>query len=164
MIAPALTERLLFLSRVVQKEAAYLRDTDERLFAESFSPERVALFADMPELAERVEAFVSRFGRLQDTLGDKLLPALLAALGETPGAAIDNLDRAEKLGWVDSADAWRAMRKLRNLMVHEYVEDPVILASALQSGHAFVPALMGSVERFATEIVQRTSTRRDPLA
>jgi len=29
------------------------------------------------ELAERVEAFVARFGRLQDTLGDKLLPTLL---------------------------------------------------------------------------------------
>lgn len=163
-IAPTHIERLLFLSRVVQKEAAYLRDTDQRLFAEPFSPERIALLADKPELAERVEAFVSRFGRLQDTLGDKLLPVLLAALGEIPGAAIDNLDRAEKLGWIDSEDAWLAMRKLRNLMVHEYVEDPVVLASALHSGHAFVPALVDSVERISSEIVRRTATRRDPPA
>ena len=35
---------------------------------------------------------------------------------------------------------WIDMRRLRNQMVHEYVDDPVILASALQAGHRFVPA------------------------
>jgi hypothetical protein len=48
-------------------------------------------------------AFVSRFGRLQDTVGDKLLPALLSALAEPVGPAIDNLDKAEKLGLLESA-------------------------------------------------------------
>ena len=51
-----------------------------------------------------MEAFVGRFGRLQDTLGDKLLPAYLAAEGEFPGTALDNLDRAERLGLLPSAD------------------------------------------------------------
>lgn len=49
---------------------------------------------------------MGRFGRLQDTVGDKLLPLLLAALGEKPSAAIDNLDRAERLGLLKSADEW----------------------------------------------------------
>lgn len=40
------------------------------------------------------------FWRLQDTIGDKLIPALLRALGEPQGAVIDNLDRAERLGWL----------------------------------------------------------------
>jgi hypothetical protein len=52
------------------------------------------------DLAERVEAFVSRFGRLQDTLGDKLLPNLLVFVGERPATVIDNLDRAER-PWLD---------------------------------------------------------------
>jgi len=34
------------------------------------------------ELAERVDALVSRFGRLQDTVGDKLLPRYLDAVGK----------------------------------------------------------------------------------
>ncbi|WP_018716289.1 hypothetical protein [Arhodomonas aquaeolei] len=51
-----------------------------------------------------MEAFVSRFAHLQDTLGDKLLPAYLAALGERKGALLDNLDRAERLELVPSAD------------------------------------------------------------
>jgi hypothetical protein len=30
------------------------------------------------------------------------------------------------------------LHNLRNQMVHEYVEDPVVLSSALQTGHDFV--------------------------
>jgi hypothetical protein len=40
------------------------------------------------ELAERTDAFVARFGRLQDTLADKLLPTLLDCLAEPVDAAI----------------------------------------------------------------------------
>ena len=71
-----------------------------------------------------MEAFVSRFGRLQDTLGDKLLPQLLSALGEKISAVIDNFDRAEQLGLIASADEWMTMRSLRNQMVHEYRRPP----------------------------------------
>ena len=105
-----------------------------------------------PILAERIDAFVSRFGRLQDTVGDKLLPTLLSALAETPGAAIDNLDKAEKLGLLVSADEWMVMRRLRNQMVHEYIEDLTVLSSALRSGHAFVPALVNGASRCVAEV------------
>lgn len=100
---------------------------------------------------------MGRFGRLQDTIGDKLLPALLGALGETPGPAVDNLDRAERWGWIPSADDWLAIRKLRNQMVHEYIEDPEVLADALQRGHEFVPTL-GQV----AQTMQKEIKKRDP--
>lgn len=48
---------------------------------------------------------MGRFGRLQDTLGDKLLPLLLSLLGEKVSSAIDNLDRAERLGFIESGHA-----------------------------------------------------------
>lgn len=70
------------------------------------------------------------------------MPILLLALAENLGAAIDNLDRAEKLGLLMSVDEWLEMRRLRNLMVHEYIEDLAILTSALQRGHQFVPQLV----------------------
>lgn len=147
--------RLQFLLRVVAKEAGHLASTDRRLFQAAFTrAEAVRLDAD-PDLAERVEAFVGRFSRLQDTVGDKLLPVLLAALGEHVGAAVDNLDRAERLGLIGSADEWLSMRGLRNQMVHEYVEDPDILASALQAGHGFVPALIDAADRLAAEARRR---------
>lgn len=83
MTAPGI-ERLRFLLRVVAREAAHLQLTDRRLFGAGLSRARLASLEQEPELAERVEAFVSRLCRLQDTLGDKLLPAVLAMSGEAP--------------------------------------------------------------------------------
>lgn len=147
--------RLQFLARVVGKECRHLITTDQRLFSSSFTPEQATRLEETPDLAERVEAFVGRFGRLQDTVGDKLLPLLLVALGEKPSAAIDNLDRAERLELIKSADEWMVMRNLRNQMVHEYVEDPLVLTSALQTGHAFVPALIDAANKMIAEIARR---------
>lgn len=154
-VEPGIVLRLQFLARVVRKECRHLAGTDQRLFASAFTLAQASQLEADPDLAERVEAFVGRFGRLQDTVGDKLLPLLLAALGERTAAAIDNLDRAERLGLIGSADQWMTMRNLRNQMVHEYVEDPVVLTSALQSGHAFVPALIAAADKMITEIEQR---------
>ena len=147
--------RLKFLTRVVRKECQHLISTDQRLFATPFTLERTQQLETDLELAERVEAFVGRFGRLQDTVGDKLLPLLLVALGETPAAAIDNLDKAERLGLLGSADEWITMRQLRNQMVHEYVEDLTVLTSALQAGYDFVPILIAAVNKLTTEIDRR---------
>lgn len=154
-VEPKIALRLQFLVRVVRKECKHLATTDQRLFGGLFTQEQATRLEEDPDLAERVAAFVGRFGRLQDTVGDKLLPVLLTALGEKPSAAIDNLDRAERLGLLTSADEWMTMRNLRNQMVHEYVEDPVVLSSALQTGHAFVPALIATANKMITEIERR---------
>lgn len=92
---------------------------------------------------------------MQDTLADKLLPALLGALGEPVGPQIDNLDRAERLGWVESTDHWLTVRQLRNRMVHEYMEDMALLADALQSGHDFVPLLALAAHTMTKELDTR---------
>ena len=156
MTAEAKTvSRLKFLARVVSKECKHLATTNERLFTDQFTLAQAIRLENDPDLSEQVDAFVSRFGRLQDTVGDKLLPLLLAALGEKPGAAIDNLDRAERLGLMKSADEWIAMRTLRNQMVHEYIEDPVVLSSALQTGHAFVPVLITAANNMINEVKRR---------
>lgn len=151
----ALRARLQFLCRVAEKEARYLQETDARLFANPLTVELLQHIAEDALLAERLDAFVSRFGRLQDTLADKLLPTLLDAMAEPKGAAIENLDRAEKLNWLESTDDWLAMRKLRNQMVHEYIEDLSILSSALCAGHEFVPVLITA----ATKLTQQANQR-----
>lgn len=145
-VTDAAAERLRFLRRVVDKELGHLRQTDARLFASPLTVATAQRLDGDPDLADRVEAFVSRFCRLQDMLGDKLLPAVLAAAGETPRTAMENLDRAEKLGWLASADTWSSVRRLRNMMVHEYVEDPAVLADALNSGHESVAMLAAFTE------------------
>ncbi|OIR06753.1 hypothetical protein GALL_110010 [mine drainage metagenome] len=154
-LAPKIVLRLQFLVRVVRKECRHLATTDQRLFSNVFALEQASRLEENPDLAEQVEAFVGRFGRLQDTVGDKLLPLLLAAMGEKPSATIDNLDRAERLGLLSSVDEWMAIRNLRNQMIHEYVEDPAVLVSALQTGHAFVPVLIATANKMSAEIERR---------
>lgn len=83
------------------------------------------------------------------------MPALIDAAGETPAPLLDNMARAEKWGWIASVDDWFAMRQLRNQMIHEYIEDPVVLSSALNAGHAFVPVLCTAATRFMEETEHR---------
>lgn len=90
-----------------------------------------------------------------DTLGDKFLPQLLAALGEMRATDLANLDIAERLGWLPSADEWQAIRRLRNQMVHEYIEDLQILASAIQTAQCFVPTLIAVNNKLQQVLCQR---------
>jgi len=148
-------QRLQFLARVIHRESQHLRETSERLFSQPFTQEIAATLARDSLLSERVEAFVARFSRLQDNLGDKMIPQLLQALGEKPTTVIDNLDKAEYLGWITSADEWQAMRKLRNQMVHDYIEDLAILTSAIQTAHVFIPTLLAASQRLLDELRNR---------
>ena len=46
---------------------------------------------------------------------------------------------------------WERLQFLARL-VHEYIEDPAILCSALQAGHDFVPVLMDTAKRLTAQI------------
>lgn len=149
-----LSERLRFLKRVVEREIHHLSYSSRNVFTTPFTEERAAKLGEDEALAERVEAYTSRFCRLQDTAGDKLLPLWLRALGEKTGAVADNLDRAEKLGVLDSADKWLEIRQIRNQMIHEYIESPQILADALTTAYdyqetliSFAQAMLADAER-----------------
>jgi len=152
---PENLERLQFLARVISGECKNLSATDQRLFAQPFTPETVSRLDDDQELSERVDAFVARFSRLQDTTDDKLLSSLLEAVGEERAILIDRLDKAEKLGWIQSSDQWMDIRQLRNQMIHEYIEDPNVLATALNAGHDYVPQLLSAAQKMLNEIKKR---------
>ena len=153
--SPENLARLQFLARVVARATQHLETTTARLFTTPMTPERIDAMVTDQELAERVDAFVSRFGRLQDMLGDKLLPLLLAALGEQSAPMIDRLDRAERLGLIPSTERWMVTRRLRNRMIHDYVEDPLILADALNTAHREVPMLINAANRMTAELTNR---------
>jgi len=145
----ALHERLRFLADVVTREAHDLAQTDHRLFTPAFGAAEVLTLAANPDLAERVDAFVARFGRLQDTLAGGLLSRLPEAMLEPVGSTLDNLYRAERLGWVRSASDWAELRLLRNRMIHEYVDDPAELADALQAAHRATADLLAAAVSMA---------------
>ena len=70
---------------------------------------------------------------MQDTIGDKLLPAWLLSAGELPKTAMDNLMKAEKLGLLSSEDKWIEIRLLRN----QYIDSMDVLADALNRAHEY---------------------------
>ncbi|MEL5848171.1 MAG: hypothetical protein U7M05_02260 [Candidatus Igneacidithiobacillus chanchocoensis] len=151
-LSEPLRQRLEFLARVIHREMQHLQLTDQRLFAEALDAERLRSLEQNPQLAETVDAFAARFGRLQDSVGDKLLPLWRQAVGETPGTAIDNLDRAERLGLIDSANNWLALRRLRKQIIHDYIEDAHELAKALQEAHAQVPTLVQAAHNLLQDL------------
>jgi len=150
--------RLDFLVRVVRKEIDRLLFAKGQVFLPDFTTEDAKSLDANPELALRVEAFASRFARLQDTVGEKLLPAWLEALGEQIGPVIDNLNRAEKLGALSSVDAWLTIRGLRNQMVHEYIESLVILTDALNQANAHIGLIVDCARAIITDCQQRRFT------
>lgn len=151
-----LVERLDFLQRVVTKEIKHLEYSSIQVFKEPLTVDRVASLATDEALAEKVEAFTSRFSRLQDTVGDKLLPAWLSALGEQTGAVIDNLDKAEKLGVLASADLWLEIRQLRNQMIHEYIESIEVLTNALQAAQGYQQELINFAQAILGDVKNRS--------
>lgn len=119
----ALFSRLDHLSRVVIKECNYLKYSAEGLKQIDPQFQWLDVGEQHAEFAEKLDAFVSRFYRLQDTLGYKLLSTYLSVRLEPIGTVLDNLNRAEKFGIIPSVADWIEARSLRNNLVHESTED-----------------------------------------
>ena len=128
---PEHTQAMLQSIELAHKEAQHLRYSQSTLFGLSIDLKWVEDLGNQPVLAEKVEVFVSRFGRLQDHLGEKLLPRYATLVGETVKTQIDTLAFAERAGVLASADAFIAARRLRNALVHEYMQDAQLFLESL---------------------------------
>lgn len=132
-------QRLARLLQLVEREDVHLQAVRGRLLGADCAVDanRVRVLLSEDSGIDRLESFGARFARMQDTVIDKLIPALLHVAGEPVMAAIDNLDRMERLGLVSSAEAWLEMRRLRNRLVHENIDQPSDLAAALERACRF---------------------------
>jgi hypothetical protein len=140
---------------IAAKEARLLRYSRERLYADTINAAWVEALDENPEKAEILEAFVSRFGRLQDTLAGKLLPRWLSVLAEIPGSQIEVLQRAERLQIISNVDAWLEARQLRNYLIHEYMNDPAQFAERLLLAEKYSLMLMETYNRIRQDAIVR---------
>jgi uncharacterized protein with HEPN domain len=131
--------------RVVIKESALLERTRQRLLPQPVDAEWVQGVETDDDIAERIEAFVSRYGRLQDTLGDKLFPRLLELIGQRGKTLLDVLNQLERIGLLHDAQSWLEWRNLRNQLVHEYMENPREFAIALNTANEYAGHLVAVV-------------------
>ena len=86
-------------------------------------------------LVRLVDQMLFRFTKLQDALGERLIPATLAHLAEPfeDWPMRDRLNRLEKLGYLDVGD-WLRWREVRNRLAHEYPDAPELRFASLKSG------------------------------
>lgn len=72
-----------------------------------------------------IDAFIFRFIKLQDFMGDKLFKQLLIRVGDYKDnmSLLDVLDKLEKLEVIDHADQWLDYRTIRNKLTHEYPDN-----------------------------------------
>lgn len=79
-----------------------------------------------------VDQLLFRFTKLQDALGERLIPATLGLLQEPFEAwpMRDRLNRLEKLGFLDVTQ-WLDWREIRNRLAHEYPDQPELRFAAL---------------------------------
>lgn len=155
--------RFLDTLGLVRHEGKHLAYSLGRVFSQPVNGAWVRALEQYPEQAERLEAFVSRYGRMQDTIGEKLLPRWLLALAETPGSAIETLQRAERLGVLRSAESWLEARKLRNLLVHEYRTDPDAFATDINLAREYSLLFFDTYNRVRTFAAQRMALEEADL-
>ena len=148
---PEHAENALLALELARKEAAHLRYTHSTLFALNIDTVWVQQLAVQGDLAEKVEAFVSRFARLQDHIGERLIPRFAALMGESPKTMLDVLSFAERMQWIQSAEAFFGARKLRNLLVHEYMSDVQLFMQALLTARDAAETLFQVVQAIEAE-------------
>lgn len=137
---------------LARKEADHLRYSLDTLFALQIDLVWVQALAGQPALAEKVEAFVSRFARLQDQLGEKLLPRYAALVGESPKTLIDTLAFAERAEVLPDADRFIAARRLRNALVHEYMHDAQDFLDGLRQAREVCALFFLTIDKVADEL------------
>ena len=134
---------------LAKKEMSHLAYTQRTLFAQPIDLQWVQSLQAREDLSEKIDAFVARFGRLQDHIGEKLIPRFAALLGESPKSLLDVLAYAEKIGWLTNAEAFVGARKLRNLLVHEYMIDAELFLDSLCAASGATQLLMDIVVNIA---------------
>jgi hypothetical protein len=92
-----------------------------------------------PEKLSFIDQLIFRFSKMQDTMGERLFPAIFENLGENVRGLpfIDQLAKLEELNIIPNAIEWMQLRETRNIVTHEYpfVTDEIIQGLNLLSEH-----------------------------
>ena len=150
-LKPALAECALHRQRL---HRAWSEASAFATFQASTAPAATPLSEDQIRVTDQL---VFRFGRLQDAIGTRLLPAVLQLMQEWQDEApfIDKLNRAEKLGLIPSAMHWQELRGIRKQTAHEYPAQPELVVANLRNLLLQVPALEAAHDQLQTVAQQR---------
>lgn len=102
------------------------------------------------EEMDAFEALSSRFARSSDILIQQMFRTINMVELEPGGSVLDRINRAEKHGYIESANNLRKVREIRNTIVHEYQQNEIIqlfhdlleatpmLLESIESTHVYI--------------------------
>lgn len=82
-----------------------------------------------------IDQYLFRFSKLQDTMGDKIFKVIIHKYeqSDAPISFVDILNKLEKYGFIDDAKEWINLRKIRNIIAHQYDDEPAEMAEAINN-------------------------------
>ena len=108
-------------------------------------------------LRRTLDQVACRFMKLQDTVGERVLPGVLS-LTEEPmrpdSTFAEKLQRLERLGAISSVATWRLLREVRNALVDDYPDNAALQTAAytrLRRAAAELLDLWQGLSRYAAQ-------------
>lgn len=101
------------------------------------------------------EMLISRFSKLQDYLGNKIINEFLKDKGDYSEefSTIDKLNKLEHFGIIENTHLWKEMSEVRNHVAHEYPNNPELTAKYLNQIFTLAPKLVSILDK----ITQKTT-------
>ncbi len=113
------------------------------------------LFDD--EKVRAIDAFLFRFIKIQDLMGNKFFRQALDGIGEYQDSMsmLDVLDRMEKMKLIESADQWMDYRNLRNVLAHEYPDNEGDIVEGIKTAMQVFVAMESCFRHVITYLEER---------
>jgi hypothetical protein len=101
-----------------------------------------------------LETMNSRFGKLQDLMGTKIIDLYLISESQPIEglSMLDKIHKLEKFNIIDDEDIWSQLRRVRNNISHEYPDAPELAARQLNHVYRLAPALIAIYQKLAQSI------------
>ena len=108
------------------------------------------------ESVKTIDAFIYRFVKLQDYMGEKLFKEILKRLLEYKEnmSMLDVLSKLEKLEIIASEDRWLDYREVRNKLTHEYPDNEKDVLDGIKIALIHfkeIQVLICNIERYINE-------------
>ena len=150
-IRASLQEKLYECDQHVQKI------TTAKQYLQNIMPLTLDAYQQLDDVQKSfIDQLIFRFSKLQDSMGEKLFPAVLILSEEDvkKKTFLDVLTRLEELGLVTRQE-WLRLREIRNAIAHEYTSNQENVVASIVMIYEQSDSLIELYQRIVTFMVER---------